>query len=207
MVKNSFGFTMIELLAAIVVLGILMGVGVPVVMNIMTDQKHSLYINDAIRLASLADSKIRSDNKIQIPPRAAGGDTGGCIVIGLDYMDNNGFEAAPYGGVYDKTRSFVVAQRNESTASEEYTYYVRLVEELSNGAYRGVNFIEVDKLYEDNAIDKYVENVGTSAAFQLNGFSDASGSYNELMARLSSLKPDPDTDICGLGISGVYFRE
>ena len=55
--KNNSGFTMIELLAAIVILGIMMGSAIPIVISVMNDQKNKTYIEDAIRLASNADNK------------------------------------------------------------------------------------------------------------------------------------------------------
>ena len=49
--KNSnAGFTMIELLAAVVVLGILMIVAVPTVTNVLNDSKNKTYIDDSKRL-------------------------------------------------------------------------------------------------------------------------------------------------------------
>ena len=123
---NNKGFTMIELLAAIVVLGILMGTAIPTVINIMNDQKNKTYVEDAIRLSSNVDSKMRSDNKVEVPPR-----NGGCVVLTLSYVDNNAFEKAPYGGQYDKQASFVVASRNIKSADEDYTYYVFLVEKFA----------------------------------------------------------------------------
>lgn len=187
------GFTMIELLAAIIVLGILMGTAVPTVINIMNDQKNDTYIEDAIRLASNADYKMRSDNKINIPPR-----NGGCVVITLSYMDNNAFEKAPYGGKYDKQASFVVASRNVKDADEEYQYYVVLIEETESGGFRGVNLVESNLLYEENARETKVENVGSSALIY-----PASYNAGDLVTALRSIS----SGICPKGISGIYFSE
>lgn len=191
--RNSRGFTMIELLAGIIVLGILMGTAVPTVINIMNDQKSKTYIEDAIRLASNADNKMRVDNKIEIPPR-----NGGCVVITLSYMNNNAFEKAPYGGVYDKQASFVVASRNAKSADEEYTYYVVLVEETEGGGYRGVNLVDVNELYLEGARDSKVESIGSSALIYPGGMTSG-----ELLTNLRTIK----TGLCPYGISGVYFSE
>lgn len=189
--RNNKGFTMIELLGAIIVLGILMGTAVPTVMNILNDQKNKTYIEDAIRLASNADNKMRGDNKIVIPPR-----NGGCVVLTLSYMDNNAFEKAPYGGLYDKQASFVVASRNASTADEEYTYYVVLVEKTKGGSYRGVNLVNVNELYLDGARDSKVENVGTSALIYPGALTKGT-----LLVSLRSIS----SGICPNGISEIYF--
>lgn len=193
--KNNSGFTMIELLAAIVLLGIMMGSAVPIVISVMNDQKNKTYIEDAIRLASNADNKMRSDNKVEIPPRG-----GGCVVMSLDYMDNNAFAKGPYDGEYDKAASFVVVSRNLSTAEEEYEYYVRLLEKLESGSYRGVNLIEYNRLYADDARDRFVENVGSDAAFKLTNYKH---NKSGLLTALRTL----NSTICPRGIQAVYVRE
>lgn len=193
--KNNFGFTMIELLAAIVILGIMMGSAVPIVVSVMNDQKNKTYIEDAIRLASNADNKMRSDNKVQIPPRG-----GGCVVMSLDYMDNNAFAKGPYDGEYDKAASFVVVSRNLSTADEEYQFYVRLLEKMEGGNYRGVNLIEYNRLYDDGARDNYVENVGSDEAFKLT-------SYKHNRSGLLTAIRTANNALCPKGIQAVYVRE
>ena len=186
---------MIELLAAIVLLGIMMGSAIPIVVSVMNDQKNKTYIEDAIRLASNADNKMRSDNKVQIPPRG-----GGCVVMSLDYMDNNAFAKGPYDGEYDKAASFVVVSRNLSTADEEYQFYVRLLEKLENGNYRGVNLVEYNSLYADNARDSYVENVGSDAAFKLTN-------YKHNRSGLLTAIRTANNALCPKGIQAVYVRE
>lgn len=182
MAKNNLGFSMIELLAAIVILGVLMGIAIPTVMNILNDQRNNTYVEDAIRLSSNVDYKMRSDNKMIMPIR------GGCVAMNLTYVDNNIFESAPYGGEYDQYASFVIAKRNYKTLADvnaavtahyedipvaerwkfteenkdsgEYIYYIRLVEDVK-GSYRGINLTDYNSLYEDNA-DEYVTNLSSS---------------------------------------------
>lgn len=192
--QSNKGFTMIELLAAIVVLGILMGAAVPTVINILNDQKNETYVEDAIKLASNADYKMRSDNKVAIPPR-----TTGCVVLTLSYMDNNAFEKAPYGGQYDKYASFVVARRNskteENNGAEEYKYYVMLVEKTEAGGYRGVNLAESNELYNADARDTKIENIGESALIY-----PGSETKNSLLTRIKSVNDDIQCN----SISGIY---
>ena len=104
--KNNLGFSMIELLAAIVILGVLMGVAIPTVINILNDQRNNTYVSDAIKLSTNVDYKMKSDNQMIMPIR------GGCVAMNLTYVDNNIFESAPYGGEYDQYKSFVIAKRN-----------------------------------------------------------------------------------------------
>lgn len=171
---------MVELLAAIVVLGILMGSAVPIVINVMNEQKRDLYIQDALRLASNAEYKLRSDNKLDIPAR------GHCIAINLTYMDNNAFEKAPYGGEYDRLASFVVAHRNtrseQDTSGEEYKFYVRLVEKLESGGYRGVNLINYNNLYASGARNTYVSNLSESQARSLSYYKSNTSEFSSALS-------------------------
>lgn len=171
MAKNNSGFTMVELLAAMVVLGISMMVAIPSVINLFNDQRSDTYIKDALRLASNMDNKLRSDNKITVPRR------GGCVAINLTYMDNNTFEEGPYGGTYDRWASFVVAKRNPAAADEEYTYYVRLIEKTPAGGFRGVDLKDSNRLYETRANRKYVSSLGNSAAYSLTDYEGSEASF------------------------------
>lgn len=169
MSNNRSGFTMIELLAAVVILGIMMGIAIPTVMSVLNDQRNDTYVEDAIRLATNMDYKMRSDNKMPVPARGA------CIAMNLTYLDNNTFNDAPYDGEYDRLASFVVAKRNTVAASDiEYFYYVRLIEQTKTGAYRGINLKSVEKLYESDAKDKYVSNLDESSVKNLNSYSQDS---------------------------------
>ena len=156
MQKNS-GFTLTELLAAVVILGILMGMAVPAVTSVLRDQRNKMYVEDSIRLASKMQSKMKSDNKVIIPPLNS------CVVMSLKYLDDGTFEESPYGKTYDKERSFVIAKRTDGFY--KYNYYVRLVENIRSDStdpnnFRGINLIPIDDdgsgtyLYMKNAKNK-----------------------------------------------------
>ena len=133
--KNNLGFTMTELLAAVVILGILMAMAIPSVAGLLTKQKNKMYVEDAIRLGQLAEKKMKSDNSILVPG------TGKCIVMSLKYLDDGTFDSAPYGSEYDKDYSLVVIKRLDEYY--KYGYYVRLVEKVGSN-YRGINLIPID---------------------------------------------------------------
>ncbi len=161
--RNNAGFSMMELLAAVVVLGILMGIAIPAVMNVMQDQRHKTYVDDAVRLSSNMEYKMNSDNMVPVPA------VGSCIAMNLAYLDNNTFNDAPNDGEYDRLGSFVVAKRVSATADVEYVYYVRLLEKMKGGNYRGIDLRAVDDdgtgvyLYMEKAYDKCISNVGSSS--------------------------------------------
>ena len=55
--KNSLGFTLIELIATITILGIIMLIAVPNVISVVTKNKNQTYVNDARKFVTLAKYK------------------------------------------------------------------------------------------------------------------------------------------------------
>lgn len=154
MLKDKKGFTLVELLATIVILGIIMVIAVPNVMGILSRNRSNTYVEDAKKLATLAEYQVRSNgNVIQKPA------TNQCIVLTLSYLDNAEFEDPPYGGEYLKNISFVVVKKE----GNELKYYVQLFEKYK-GTYRGVPLVESSKLVEDGAVNKFVNNASKSDA-------------------------------------------
>lgn len=194
--KNSnAGFTMIELLAAVVVLGILMIIAVPTVTNVLNDSKNKTYIDDSIRLISTFDNQMRKDNMMPVPAINC------CIAMNLTYLDNNTFNDAPYDGEYDRVYSFVIAKRK---TTYEYDYYVRLVEKLPKGSgHKGIDLEILDKgadatkvdLYDRNAKDVLVKNVSTGSLFDL-GKNDVATMASDLKANYGIECYDASNNAC-----------
>ena len=116
---NNKGFTLVELIGSMVILGILMLVVVPNVVGLMNSNREAVYVEDAKKMVNIAKSKV-SMHKVEMLSDNA------CLFLGLGYLDNSEFDNPPNGGCYDVNRSFVVVKKNGST--KEYEYYVRLVE-------------------------------------------------------------------------------
>ena len=143
MKKNNKGFTLIELLAALVILSILMMFAVPTVMNLINNNRIDTYLEDAKRLVSNTEYKVRSDTKIKKP------NNNECIAISMEYLQSADFDAAaPNGGSYDQSASFVIMK---NVGNFQYEYYVRLVEEVDENSYIGVNFAHYDDLSKKNS--------------------------------------------------------
>ena len=95
---NKAGFTLVELLASVVILAIMLGVAIPNITAVMKKQKNHVYVEDSKRLASQAKVKLNRDTSISKDP-------GTCF--SLDFLDNGDFDEAPNGGVYLKDISYV----------------------------------------------------------------------------------------------------
>ncbi len=149
--KNNKGFTLIELLATISLLAVLMLIAVPNVIGVVNRNKNNTYIEDAKKLVSLAEYKIRSNSDWK--PTTVG--TSKCIY--MDDLDREDFDStAPNGGTYMFDKSYVKATRVEDG---KITYKVVLVENKypseKDGAKQDTEFIgiitETDsaRLYDD----------------------------------------------------------
>lgn len=145
--KNKKGFTLVELLAAMIILGLILGVAVPNVIKILDNSRNDAYINDAKNLLSLAEYKYRSGKGITRP---SGGTN--CIIMSLEYLDNSEFEHAPHGGKYDKKRSYVAIRKGETSTE----YYATLAEEISTDKYQGLQNRSILDLNEKDRRDFYI---------------------------------------------------
>lgn len=147
---NNKGFTMIELLAAMVLLSILMLVAVPTVLNLMDQTRRKTVINDAKKFVSSAEYKVKNNNNYIKRPRS----TGQCIVLTLGYLDlGNEFQEGPHGGAYLLDDSYVIVkydppslENGNDTHVKKYKYYVTLVEKYHGETYYGLYLYPADKL-------------------------------------------------------------
>lgn len=171
MKRNSKGFTLVELLAAIVILGILIGVSVPLITRLLDNSRNKIYINDAKKLITQAEYKMKASNsEIEKP------DEGDCIIISLLYLDSAQFDNPPYDGEYLKENSYVVVKNNGG----KLEYAVTLIEKMKQGGYRGVELLTYSQLRENNAT-RYVTTF--KASDLLNAETDVNKAYiNERIA-------------------------
>lgn len=174
-IKNNKGVTMIELLGAITILAILLGVAVPAISETIRKTRNQTYVDAAMKLISNAEYQFRKDNKLPKPTSSR------CILMSLVYLNNGAFEEAPNGGDYTRNQSFVVAIKDPT--KNEHIYYVRLMEDMGDGEYRGINFNTRSELVMDNAFNKVV-NINGSDLFKVNEASNA-----EILAKIKAKIP------------------
>ena len=160
---NKKGFTLVELLAMMVVLGILLGITIPNISGILKKNKEIAYLDDASRMYEAV--KVKETIKKDMKPT----EINNCTLVHLEYLDtNDDFKKGPNGGSYDKEQSFVIIRLDSKGTSTnpvyEYSYYVRLVEEV-NGKKRAVDLNLKRKIDEKDysIINNNMNNITFSA--------------------------------------------
>ena len=115
------GFTLIELLAVIIILGVIMSIAIPNIIATIDRNKKDAFIDDAKRMISAAEYKIRSDSSIAYP------NTGGVTIIKLDKLGTSELDRSPFDSVYSKSRSFVAIVNKVVDGKTERLYFAHLV--------------------------------------------------------------------------------
>lgn len=142
-IKNKMGFTLIELIATITILGIIMLVAVPNVIGVVNKNKSQTYVNDARKLVTLAKYKFDSDANVMRPSST------NCVVMKISGLDRSELQKGPEEGTYDENLSFVVIKYENS----KYEYYAQLVENYNkNGTqYKGIALMKYSDLVKIEA--------------------------------------------------------
>lgn len=129
---NKKGFTLIELIAMMVVLAILMAIAVPNISGILKNNKESIQVEDINKMIETTKQKF-NNNVISYPKEA---DT--CVVLTLNVInDNDDFTTGVNGGTYDENASYIIVNKKENTTNKtfEYKFYVKLVEIKDGNVY------------------------------------------------------------------------
>jgi type IV pilus assembly protein PilA len=131
--KNNKGFTLIELIAVVVILAVLMMLAVPNVVATINKNKKEAFLEDAKKFRAAVEAKLVSDTSIKLP------NADSVIVFTLDKVGKVEIEESPYGTKYSTKYSFVAVTKQPKEVvvndpsgthritSNELTYYVHLV--------------------------------------------------------------------------------
>ena len=143
--KNNRGFTLVEILAMMVILAILIAISVPNITGIIAKQKENISIEDANKLVETAKVKVRTGSKADLPTG-----TNNCNIYTMSFLDTNeDYSTGTNGGTYDKYESFVIIKKKVTTSGSihEVTYenYVRLFEKV-DGKNMGVEITKIEEL-------------------------------------------------------------
>ena len=146
------GFTFVEILAMLVIIGIIMIVAIPNISGMLKNQRLDFLKHDAISMVEAAKMKINKNSMMEKPKK------GECIVFSLNYLDDNdNIVKGPNGGTYDKFDSVVLYTR----VDQKYVYYVRLVEDVS-GKRKGIQLEESTSIssLKSSDVEEVDDNIG-----------------------------------------------
>jgi len=156
-VKNKKGFTLIEMLAVVLILGILITVAIPNIIATLDRNKKDTFIKDAKLAIVAAEYTITRDTKLEFP------DSNTTIVFPLSHLKNLGLKESPFGTEYSLNHSFVAITKDPVGADSEYFYYVHLIACTDANCYntqdgsveknRGINLVRQDELDKPGRAD------------------------------------------------------
>ena len=197
---NNKGFTLVELLAVMVILGVVMAVTIPNIVGISNRNKITTYAEDAKKFKNTAEYMFRGDDTIIKPQN-----NGECSVVNLGYLHENEFDNPPYGGRYLMDHSIVVMVKKNN----QYKYYVQLIEmfQEKEGAsyttyYRGFKLLDYAQLEGDKYLNQLTEK------------SAANGTADSLFVNLKTYKSNKTglkskiTSVTGCtSVVAIYYAE
>jgi len=144
---NRNAFTLIELLAVIVILSIIMGVAIPNVVSTLEKSKKETYISDAKKFLTLAKTSLATG--IDKPTE------GNLVKIKLSCVDNEDLAKSPDGDPYNEDKSYVIVTKKNGSL----IYYVSLVSTDSEGKNRGIELVEKSQLEKDGRLSYVRKNI------------------------------------------------
>lgn len=135
--KNSLNrnaFTLMELLAVIVILGVIMLIAIPSISNVITNSRKDAFIRSAdMYINAVRDMVTSGTVDYPVDPKKA-------TLVSLRAIDLEGKSGekavSTFGGLWDadatSTKAYVVFHNSRTAADPRYTYYFAAVDQKGN---------------------------------------------------------------------------
>lgn len=162
--KKNKGFTLVELLATITILGILIVISVPNIVNITQKNKEQAYIELARKMVVLAQQKMDSNKNITRPTITSSGKVVCILMKSTTLLKDDSLTKGPENGdVNAGNLSFVLIKYDP--VEKTYRYGVQLVETYKKNSKtykQGIKFIEDSNILLNNKDDVELIDVSTT---------------------------------------------
>ena len=139
--KNKKGFTLVELLAVIVVLAIVMGIAAVAITNTLDSTRKNAYVSSAKQFIAGAKTLVNTDemnvllgDQPTYAPKCQSTEASKTITLNLIKTEGGSNDKSPYGNPIDKTKSFVKVTSSAMSDTGECTYSYSIF--ITDGTYR-----------------------------------------------------------------------
>ncbi|MGI6325332.1 MAG: type II secretion system protein [Bacilli bacterium] len=132
---NKKAFTLVELLAVIVILALVISISIPTITNAIEGIKNNSFADTAKMMIAEARTFVSENLDIKMPVNNYDG-----TIIKLNYMRLDTLEKDVEGGYYDRSESYVLIAK----INNKLEYYVTL-----KGTKRSINLVKEDNINGD----------------------------------------------------------
>jgi len=122
------GFTLVELLAVIVILSMILTISIPIIITAIDNIRRDSFASAAKMMIASAKLKISEDKNIKLPPNNYD-----ATIIKLSYLKLDNLSKDIDGGFYSKNNSYLLIVK----LNNEIFYYVTL-----QGSKRKINLVK-----------------------------------------------------------------